>query len=80
MKQKDAKKLIVGEWDRWVQMQSIDPGGPTGRESLKFFIELHDAKSPLLDFQYNGRDRWQIVHTWLLSAQRLVDVDSGDAA
>jgi hypothetical protein len=77
MKQKEAKILIIREWDWWVQMQSIDPGGPTGRESLKFFLELHDAKSPLLDFQHRGREKWQIVHAWLLSAQRLAD--SGDA-
>jgi hypothetical protein len=73
MKQKEAKLLIVREWDRWIKTQSIDPGGPTGRESLKFFVELQDAKSPLLNFQYKGRDKWQIVHAWLLSAQRIVD-------
>ena len=73
MKQKEAKILIIREWDRWVQTQSIDPGGPTGRESLKFFHYLQDAKSPLLKFTYTGRDRWLIVHAWLLSAQRLVD-------
>ena len=73
MKQKEAKILITLEWDRWAQAQSIDPRGPTGRESLKFFIHLQDVKSHLLDFQYNGRDKWQIVHTWLLGAGRLVD-------
>lgn len=73
MKQKEAKILIIREWDRWVQTQSIDPGGPTGRKSLKFFFELHDAKSPLLDFQNRGRDRWQIVHAWLLGARRLAE-------
>ena len=58
-------------------MQSIAPGGPTGRETLKFYLELKDAKSPLLNFQYKGRDKWQIVHAWLLSAQRIGDI--GDA-
>jgi hypothetical protein len=73
MKQKEAKILIIQEWDRWIRTQSIDPGGPSGRESLKFFLKLQDAKSPLLDFQYKGRDKWQIVHAWLLSAGRLAD-------
>jgi hypothetical protein len=73
MRQKEAKKLIIREWDRWIQTQSIDPGGPAGRESLKFFLKLQDAKSPLLDFKYKGRDKWQIVHAWLLSAGRLAN-------
>jgi hypothetical protein len=55
------------------QTQSIDLGAPTGRESLKFFLELHDATSPLLNFQYKGRDKWQIVHAWLRSDRRIAD-------
>jgi hypothetical protein len=71
MKQEEAKQLIIREWDRWVQTQPIDSGGATGRDSLKFFLELKDARSPLLDFQTRGRDKWQVVHGWLLSARRL---------
>jgi hypothetical protein len=71
MKQEKAKPLIIREWDRWVQTQSTYSGGATGRDSLKFFVELQDAQSPLLDFQTRGRDRWQIVHAWLLGAQRV---------
>jgi hypothetical protein len=73
MKQKEAKILIIRDWDRWIPTQSIDSGGPAGRESLKFFLKLQHAKSPLLAFQYTGRDKWQIVHAWLLSAGRLAD-------
>jgi hypothetical protein len=73
MKQKEAKILIIREWDHWIQSQSIYPSRPTGRDSLKFFHGLQDAKSPLLNFQYRGRDKWQIVHDWLLSAQRIKD-------
>ncbi|HWJ18858.1 MAG TPA: hypothetical protein VNR65_09050 [Geobacterales bacterium] len=71
MKQEEAKQLIIREWDRWVRTQPIDSGGATGRDSLKFFLELQDARSPLLDFQTRGRDKWQVVHAWLLSARRL---------
>ena len=60
MKQKEAKILIIQEWDRWAQAQSFEPGGPTGRESLKFFFELQDTKSPLLDFHHNGRDNGKL--------------------
>jgi hypothetical protein len=61
MKQKEAKVLIIQEWDRWVQAQSFEPSGSTGRESLKFFFELQDANSTFLNFHYNGRDKWQVV-------------------
>ncbi len=65
MKQKEAKILIVQEWDRWVKTQSIVAGGPGGRDSLKFFFDLQDRRSPLLDFQSRTRDKWQVVHEWL---------------
>src|SRR5258708_30025813 len=67
MRQKDAKTLIIREWDRWLKTHSIESGGPTGRDTLRFFIELQDARSPLLDFQSRGRDKWRIIDTWLLS-------------
>ena len=67
MRQKEARPLIIREWDRWLQTHSIESGGPTGRDTLKFFFELQDARSPLLDFQSRGRDKWPIIHTWLLS-------------
>src|SRR5260221_13435093 len=40
MKQEEAKRLIIREWDRWVQTQSINSGRATGRDSFKFFLEL----------------------------------------
>lgn len=73
MKQRDARVLILQEWDQWIQRQTIEPGGPTGKDSLKFFHELEDTKSPLLSFQSRGQDKWRIIHGWLLDAQRLYD-------
>lgn len=73
MKQKDAKALIVPEWKRWLQSQSIEPDAATGRESLKFFFELQDSRSPLLDFQTRGRDKWQLVHSWLIGERRATE-------
>ncbi len=51
MKQEEAKRLIIREWDRWVQTQSIDSAGATGRDSFKFFLELQDARAAFLGFQ-----------------------------
>ena len=73
MKQSEARTLILKEWDLWIQTRTIDPGGPTGKDSLKFFHELQDSGSPLLDFQSRGQDKWRIIHAWLLDAERLSD-------
>jgi hypothetical protein len=71
MKQKEAKPLLIKEWDRWVRTQSVDPAAATGRDALKFYVELEDARSPFLKFRTRGRDKWQIVHVWLVGARRI---------
>lgn len=73
MKQRDARELIVQEWDRWSEARTFDRGGPTGKDTLKFFIELQDAGSRGLDFPSRGQDKWRIIHGWLLSAERVSD-------
>lgn len=73
MKQEDVKRLIIQEWDRWVQTEAIGPRGATGRDSLKFYLELQDTRPALLDFQSRNRDKWQVVHAWLLGARRVSD-------
>ena len=66
MKQKEARTLITQEWERWLQTQSISPAAASGRDTLKFFFELQDRRSELLDFQSRGRDKWHIINGWLL--------------
>jgi hypothetical protein len=73
MKQSEARVLIIQQWDQWISMRPLDSGGPTGKDSLKFFHELQDVQSPLLDFQARGQDKWRIIHAWLLDAERLSD-------
>ena len=73
MKQSEARIRIIQEWDRWIMNQAVEDDGPTGKDSLKFFHELQDTGSSLLDFQSRGQDKWRIIHAWLLSAQRLSD-------
>lgn len=73
MKQRDLRTHIIREWDTWLQGQAIQPGTATGRDSLKFYFELQDKRSTLLNFQSRGRDKWQIVHSWLLSEHRVND-------
>jgi hypothetical protein len=73
MRQKEAKTLIIAEWDRWLKTQSIGRAGLSGRDTLKFFFALQDMQSPLLNFPSRGRDKWQIIHTWLLSKEPVSD-------
>src|SRR5205085_9607138 len=73
MKQSEARVRIIQEWDRWILTQAIEQDMPTGKDSLKFFHELQDTGSPLLDFQSRGQDKWRIIHAWLLGADRLFD-------
>ena len=71
MKQDERISLLVQEWDRWLQVQSIDPPAANARDSLKFFCELQDSRSPLLEFRSNRRDKWRVVHAWLLNEGRV---------
>lgn len=73
MRQSERKGLILLEWERWLQAQPIDPRAATARDSLKFFCELQDQRSSLLEFRATGRDKWQVVHAWLLSEGRVSD-------
>jgi hypothetical protein len=72
-KQQELKPLIIQQWDQWVQTQSIEPGQASARDSFKFFLELEDAQSPLLNFQPRGRDKWEIIHDWLLNEGRVLN-------
>jgi len=73
MRQTERKDLILREWDHWLQTQPIDPHAATARDSLKFFCELQDQRSPLLEFRSGGRDKWQVIHAWLLGEGRVSD-------
>jgi hypothetical protein len=67
------QELIVREWDRWTERQHIARRSLPARETLKFYTELQNARSPLLEFNSRGRDKWKIVHDWLLAAGRVIE-------
>jgi hypothetical protein len=71
MRQHERKSRILLEWDRWLQAQPVAPRRPTARDTLKFFYELEDSGSPLLDFRSGRRDKWQMMHAWLLELGRV---------
>jgi hypothetical protein len=65
--QTQRKRLIIREWRHWLRAHSIDRGAVTARDTLSFFYELQDKRSPLLKFQPRGRDKWEIINSWLLA-------------
>jgi hypothetical protein len=74
MRQDQWKSLVLSEWDSWLQAQPADPtAAPTARDTLKFFCELQDKRSPLLEFRPGRRDKWQIIHACLHHAGRVPD-------
>jgi hypothetical protein len=76
MRQNERKSRILLEWDRWLQTQPVAPRRPTARDTLKFFYELEDSQSPLLDFRSGRRDKWQLIHAWLLEFGRVSEAVS----
>jgi hypothetical protein len=76
MRRDELKSGIILEWDRWLQSQPIGARRPTARDTLKFFCELQDRRSPLLEFRSGGRDKWQIIHAWLVGEGRVSEVVS----
>jgi hypothetical protein len=73
MRQGIRKSLLLQEWDRWLQTQPIDPPAATARDTLKFYCELQDRQSPLLDFRPTRGDKWRVIHAWLLNEGRVSD-------
>jgi hypothetical protein len=72
MRRDVRKSLILVEWDRWLKGQP-DQTAPTARDTLKFFYDLQDQRSPLLDFRPSRGDKWQVIHAWLLNEGRCLD-------
>jgi hypothetical protein len=72
MKKEDAKRLIISEWRDWKKTRPPSDNKPTGTDALIFFGNLQSNHPELLDFRYSG-DKWQIVHSWLLSSGLVTD-------
>jgi hypothetical protein len=80
MRRDERKSRVLQEWDHWVQTKPVDRRRPTARDTLMFFCELQDRRSPLLDFRSGGRDKWQIFHAWLLEEGRVSDSSTRSAS
>jgi hypothetical protein len=71
MKLREAKPLLISAWDVWLQEKGIDHNDATGRDVLQFYYKLQDTKSPLLRFISRARDKYDVIHDWLVSERRV---------
>jgi hypothetical protein len=72
MRRDQRKSRLLQEWQHWLQTQPLGRRRPTARDTLKFFYELQDMRSPLLDFRSGRRDKWRVIHDWLLGEEQVL--------
>jgi hypothetical protein len=70
MKQSEAKPLVIAAWRRWLATRGIDHEIATGRDALQFYYELQDTKSPVLKFTSRAREKWDVIHDWLIGERQ----------
>ena len=73
MRHDERKSLLIQEWESWLQAQPAVPPTPTAKETLKFFYELEDRRSPLLEFRPRRQDKWRVIHAMLVNEGRVSD-------
>jgi hypothetical protein len=71
MRRDQRKSRLMQEWQHWLQTQPLGRRRPTARDTLKFFYELQDMRSPLLDFRSGRRDKWRVINDWLLGEEQV---------
>jgi hypothetical protein len=60
MKQEEARRAVLSEYDRWAKKHPNDASMMGG---FLFFRYLQEERSDLLDFRAVG-NKWKIVHGW----------------
>ena len=67
---------IIEAWDSWTDSRGAQFEVPTVRDTFVFFLELRQSRPDLFDFNPRGRDKWKIMHGWLVASGRAEDEDS----
>ncbi|MDE0239483.1 MAG: hypothetical protein OXI95_09645 [bacterium] len=70
MKQAEARRRIILEFDVWARSEGLDH--PNGTDGLRFFARMRSERPEMLAFGCRG-DHWEVVHGWLLNADRVSD-------
>lgn len=72
MKIQQAELAVVDEWRAWAKANALATPKGQGADALIFYGYLQSARPELLSFRCSG-DKWQRVHSWLLSRQLVAD-------
>ena len=73
MKKDEARREVIRAFDKWWKDRDHEQGDKgTGNDAMVFFGQLRQSNPQLFDFKASG-DKWQVVHGWLLSADRVSD-------
>jgi hypothetical protein len=65
MTKEQARLGTMREWSRWRDANGVSAGA-SGNDALRFFSHLQSDRPDLLNFR-SSRNKWQVVHDWLLS-------------
>lgn len=66
MREADSERAVLIEWSNWAPRNCPNRPQLERADALMFFAYLQTEKPQLLSFQ-SSRDKWTVVHGWLLS-------------
>jgi len=64
---------ILEAWDDWSDNRGTRFTLPSVRDTFVFFLELKQSRPDLFEFNPRGRDKWKIMHGWLVASGRARD-------
>jgi len=65
MTKEEARLGVIREWARWRDANGVTAEA-RGNDALRFYSHLQSNRTELLGFR-SSRNKWQVVHDWLLS-------------
>jgi hypothetical protein len=71
MTKEESRLGTLREWKRWRKANGVGSGA-SGNDALRFYSHLQSNCPDLLGFK-SSRNKWQVVHDWLLSTGQVHD-------
>jgi hypothetical protein len=65
MTKEESRLRVMQEWISWRDANGVTAEA-RGNDALRFYSHLQSNHPELLRFR-SSRDRWEVVHDWLLS-------------
>jgi hypothetical protein len=71
MTKEESRLGTLREWGHWCKVNGVGATA-SGHDALRFYSHLQSNCPDLLRFK-SSRNRWQVVHDWLLGTGRVHD-------